>query len=302
MTNKKVQLACQSTVQQLSTESILPVRRIVSGTRKSLKYRRIAASINEVGVIEPLVVYPQDNNGTYLLLDGHVRLDILKEFGEQKVACLIALDDEPFTYNHKVNRLSAIQEHFMVMKAVKNGVSEQAIAAALNVDVSKIREKKNLLTGICPEVVGLFKGKPVRGGALRQLRKAKPMRQIEMAELMCASSNFSLAYVKCLIAATPQDQLIESEQAKDIDGLSADDIARMEREMESISGDFKQIEETHGRNVLNLVIAVGYLKSLLDNARVVRYLATNYSELLTEFQKTIDSRSFNDAQPMDEQD
>ena len=47
----------------------------------------------------------------------------------------------------------------------------------------------------------------------------------------------------------------------------------MEREMESLSKDFKKIEEIHGKNVLNLVIVVGYLKRLLDNVRVVRYMA-----------------------------
>lgn len=295
-TNTHVKLACEPSIKQIRIEEILPLRKIAPGTRSSLKYRRIAASIREVGIIEPIVVYPQKNgDGGYMLLDGHIRLDILKETGQQSVDCLIALDDEAFTYNHKVNRLSAIQEHFMLVQAVKNGVSEQAIAAALDVDVAKIREKQNLLVGICPEAVQLLKGKRATAGTLRQLRKAKPMRQIEMAELMCASNNFSVAYAKCLIAATPQDQLVESEQTKEMDGLSPADLARMEREMEAISGDFRQIEETHGRNVLHLVIVAGYLKKLLDNARLVRYLAGNYAELLTEFQKVAESRTLSDT-------
>ena len=62
-------------------------------------------------------------------------------------------------------------------------------------------------------------------------------------------------------------------------------MARMEREMDAISRDFRQIEETYGRNVLHLVVVAGYLKRLLDNARVVRYLAGNYAEVLTEFRK-----------------
>jgi len=296
MTTNRVKFACQPTFKQIGIEKLLLLRKIAPGTRSSVKYRRIAASIREVGIIEPLVVYPQKNgNGGYMLLDGHMRLDILKEAGQQSVDCLIALDDESFTYNHKVNRLSAIQEHFMLIQAVKSGVSEQSIAAALDVDVAKIREKKNLLVGICSEAVQLLRGKPATAGSLRQLRKAKPMRQIEMAELMCASNNFSVGYGKCLIAATPQDQLIEAEHAKEVDGLLPADIARMEREMEAISGDFKQIEETHGKNVLNLVIAVGYLKKLLDNARIVRYLAGNYPELLAEFQKTSESRTLMEA-------
>lgn len=295
-TNTPVRLACEPVVKQIAIDNILPMRRVVPATRSSVKYRQIAASIREVGIIEPLIVHPQKGGDqTYMLLDGHLRLDVLQEAGIQVVDCLIALDDEAFTYNHKVNRLSSIQEHFMLMQAVKNGVSEHAIAAALDVDISKIREKKNLLAGICPEAVQLLRVKTVPADTLRQLRKVQPMRQIEMAELMCATSNFSVGYAKCLIAATPQAQLVKSEQAKDVDGLSPADMARMEREMEAISGDFKQIEESHGKTVLNLVIVVGYLKKLLDNARVVRYLAARCPEILTEFQKTAESRSLTDV-------
>lgn len=294
-TNGHIRLGCKPAIYQLEIECISPLRRIAPETRASGKYRRIVASIREVGIIEPLVVFPQkESTGQYILLDGHIRLDILKEEKEKIVDCLIALDDEAFTYNHKVNQLSAIQEHFMIMQAIKNGVSEEAIAAALNVNTSKIREKRNLLVGICPEAVQLLKGKRANAGSLRELRKVKPMRQIEMAELMRASNNFSVGYSKCLIAATPRDQLIESEQVKEVEGLSPADIARMEREMEALSGDFKEIEECHGKNVLNLVIVVGYLKKLLDNARVVRYLAGNYPEVLCELQKTVETRSLTD--------
>src|SRR5439155_8955357 len=114
-------------------------------------------------------------------------------------------DDEGFTYNHKVNRLSAIQEHFMILRAVKNGVSEERIARSLDVDVASIRRKRDLLDGICPEAVQLLRDKRVTGNALRELRKVRPMRQIEVAELMCATGNCSVGYARCLAAATPAE-------------------------------------------------------------------------------------------------
>jgi hypothetical protein len=48
----------------------------------------------------------------------------------------------------------------------------------------------------------------------------------------------------------------------------------MEREMENLSHDLRSVENSHGRNVLNLVLVVGYLKKLLENVRVVRYLVS----------------------------
>lgn len=79
--------------------------------------------------------------------------------------------------------------------------------------------------------------------------------------------------------------------AKLVSGLSPEGMARMEREMEGIGRDFRQIEETHGRNVLNLVICVGYLRKLIDNARVVRYLSQNHGDILSEFQQIVETTS-----------
>jgi len=243
-------------------------------------------------LIEPLVVYRElQPNGQYLLLDGHLRLDILKTMKETEVPCLLSHDDEAYTYNHKVNRLSAIQEHFMILRAIENGVPEKRIATSLNVDIECIRRKADLLDGICPEVAVLLKDKKTTAGAFREIKRVKPMRQIEISELMVSSHNYSVDYAKCLIAATPPDQLIDADRPKDANGLTADEMARMEREMETLGREFRLIEETHGQNTLNLVVAVAYLKKLLDNARVVRHLSQNYPELLTEFQKLVETKS-----------
>jgi hypothetical protein len=39
------------------------------------------------------------------------------------------------------------------------------------------------------------------------------------------------------------------------------------------------------RPEVNLVLAKGYLRKLLGNARVLRYLAQHHQEILTEFQR-----------------
>ena len=287
----RIRFACNTRIILVPLDSILPVKKLLPGIKKSAKYRRIAAAVREVGIVEPLVVYPQKNGVMqYILLDGHIRLEILKEIRQEKVKCLVALDDEGFTYNHKVNPLSAIQEHFMIMEAIRHGVSEERIAKTLDVDVAAIRRKRDLLDGICPEAVQLLKEKRASSGAFREMRKVRPMRQIEMAELMVASNSFSARYARCLLAATSQDQLLEPDKPKDIRGLSPEDMSRMEREMENLSQDLRLIEESHGRNVLNLVLVVGYLKSLMDNARVVRYMSQHCREILTEFQKIIETK------------
>lgn len=291
-----VRLACGSEVVEVPIDRILPTRRLADAVKKTVKFKCIEASIRELGLIEPLVVFPAPKvEGQFLLLDGHVRLLILKALGAAAAGCLVAADDEGFTYNHKVNRLSAIQEHFMILRATKNGVSEERIARSLNVDVASIGQKRELLDGICPEAVQLLRDRRTTGNGLRELRKVRPMRQIEIAELMCAADNFTVGYVKCLVATTPADQLVDGDRGKEVRGLSPEDVARMEREMESHAAEFKLIEESHGRNALNLVLVVGYLRKFTDNARVTRYLSQRYPEILTEFQKLVESRSLGDG-------
>ena len=53
--------------------------------RRTRKYAQIIASVREIGMVEPLVVAidPQ-TPGKYLVLDGHLRLEVLKELGEQE--------------------------------------------------------------------------------------------------------------------------------------------------------------------------------------------------------------------------
>src|SRR5262249_30900391 len=146
-----VRLACRPEVVELPLEKILPMRRFDAGLRKTAKYKCIAASVRELGLIEPLVVYPQEESGgCCILLDGHVRLIVVKELGAAAAKCLVSADDEGFTSNHKVNRLSAIQEHFMILRAIRSGVSEERIATSLDVHVAPLPHKRDLLHRICP--------------------------------------------------------------------------------------------------------------------------------------------------------
>ena len=97
--------------------SILPSRRIPEPVVKSRKFKQIRTSIEEVGLIEPLSVTPADqSSGQHVLLDGHLRLLAIQDLGHERAPCLVATDDESYTYNNRVNRLSTIQEHYMVKR------------------------------------------------------------------------------------------------------------------------------------------------------------------------------------------
>jgi ParB-like chromosome segregation protein Spo0J len=281
----ELKIAFETSSLRIPLSQIQPLREVSDRVRKSVKYSQIAASIKEVGIIEPpVVVRDRDDPELFHLLDGHLRVEISKEQGIKAVVCLVATDDEAFTYNKRVNRLAIIQEHKMIMTAIQKGVPEERLARALNVNISSIRSRRRLLEGICPEAADLLRDKHVPINSFHELRKLKPMRQIEAADLMVAMNRYTISYARSLVAATPDSQLVEKKQKK-VKGLTPEQIARMETESANLQREFKMIEQDYGADHLDLVLAVGYIGRLLGNAKLVRYLAQYQPEILAEFQK-----------------
>jgi ParB-like chromosome segregation protein Spo0J len=254
---------------RLPLENILPIRHVKDPEQRVHRYRAIVASLKEVGLVEPLVVHLQNEvPGKYLLLDGHLRLFALKELGQTSADCIIANDDECFTYNVRVSRLPPIQEHKMIARAVRNGVKPERIAAALNVPVRIIVASIRLLDGVHEEAADLLKDKNISAKAVRLLKRVSAIRQIEIAELMVSANNFSTGYTEALVLGTHKDQLLNPTESKKKAGISPEEIARMEQEMESLERDLKGVEETYGENMLVLTVARGYIKKLLENPKV----------------------------------
>lgn len=162
----------------IQIERLLPMKVVVADERKNATFRRVLAAIRELKLIEPVMVYPQGagKNPNYSILDGNTRFEAMKKLGYTTIPCLIATEDEAYTYNHKVSVVPPIQEHKMIMKAIESGVSEERIAKALDVDVQNIRLKRDLLNGICPEAIEILKNKFPGRETFREMRKVKPMR------------------------------------------------------------------------------------------------------------------------------
>ncbi|WP_200835030.1 ParB/RepB/Spo0J family partition protein [Phyllobacterium salinisoli] len=225
---------------------ILPTRPLPAGLKHSPKFKTILASIQEVGIIESLAVFPEKGrkrDEKNILLDGHLRFECLKILGATHAVCLLSNDDEGFTFNRQVNRLSAVQEHRMIMQAIAKKVPPERIAKALNVNVEHIRERQRMLDGIAPEVVELLKDRLAARSVFSILRKMKPMRQIEAAEMMIAANRFTMTYAAMILSATRPEFLLEPKKPIE---ASVEDIARMEREMEKLYQDYRTVQDTLG--------------------------------------------------------
>ena len=87
-----------------------------------------------------------------------------------------------------------------------------------------------------------------------------------------------------MVLGTPQHQLVNPDEPKKKAGMSQEDIARMESEMESLERDLKAVTDNYTENMFTLQTAQTYVKSLLKNAKVVRYLNANHAEIYSEFE------------------
>ena len=292
----RVKLAFEAQGIMIPLAALLPSRPVRAQDRTSRKYAAILSSIREVGVIEPPVVYPLGGGKAgaprqYLLLDGHLRVEGLRELGHVEVWCLISTDDEAYTYNHRVNRIPPIHEHFMILRALERGVKEERIARALNVDPARIRSRRNMLRGICPEAVALLVNTPTAAATFQHLRAVKPERQVDIAEMMNQAGSYIGPYCQALVAATPEHQLVRARKPTGRLIIKPAELARMQREVETLQRDLQRHEEDYGRNFLRLMGVRGYLAKLLSNERVARFLATRHADLSEGFRQIVESTS-----------
>lgn len=286
---QEVNIAFQLTPLYLKPSQLLLSKTILKSTVYTKKYGQIKASIKDIGIIEPLVVSSANSKAQYILLDGHIRFEILKELGYTLIPCLLSSDDENYTYNKKINRLATIQEHFMIRRAIDQGVNEERLATALNIDIRAIRTKMNLLNGICPEVIELLKNREISPNIFPLLRKMKPLRQIECAELMLSLNNITVPYAKALLMTTEPSMLKEpTKKIKKMDN-SFEAIKKIENDRANLHVQFKILEQNYAQDTLNLVLATGYLKKLLLNNNIKNYLIKNHPEIYTEFEAIINA-------------
>jgi hypothetical protein len=105
------------------------------------------------------------------------------------------------------------------------------------------------------------------------------------------TNSYSKAYAEALILATPKDQLAHSVKPKKPKGLSAENRAKMEQEMEMLQRDLKAVEKGYGQNVLSLTVARSFIRKLLENPEIKHFLNAQYADVLNEFTALVELES-----------
>jgi len=119
--------------------------------------RSLAASIQEKGLLQPIVV--SERNGTFVIVAGHRRKRACEICGLDRVPALVLKDvgDKDLMLIAAAENLvrvdlSVIEEAKSYYDMTKNGISVKEIAATLGVLETSISRKKNLL-GLSDEIL-----------------------------------------------------------------------------------------------------------------------------------------------------
>jgi len=249
------------------------------------EYDRIKAGILAVGLIEPFLVFPE--NDYYIILNGHQRYWILLEMGVETVPCIFAPQKEAFTSNRMVNRVSPFQEGRMIKKSLEE-LDEKTIASALGITHLAHRLRTTLLKQLHPSVAAAFDAGTINRACVQELTYVAPKRQEEIVKAMESYRDFTLPFVRSLVLKTPSQA-----RAKNRTGTK-NPWARNEQRKSDLLKKLAETEEKHDfyttlyrQYSINLLKLVIYARQLVNNERIAAYLRESYADILATFQEII---------------
>lgn len=249
------------------------------------EYDRIVASVKAVGLIEPLVIFPEGDD--YVILDGAQRYKALVELGIDTVPCIVAKQREAFTSNRMVNRVSPIQEHRMIEKSLGE-VDEATIAEALGISQLSHRLRKTLLKQLHPDVAVAFDDGRIARACARELTNVKPPRQKEILAAMESYKDYSTTFARTLVVKTPTHQR-ENRGRKhnpwDKTTQRKNDLLKKLSEAEQKHDFYSQLYRQYTVDLLRLAI---YARSLLTNPRVREHLDCHHAEVVARLSAIIE--------------
>ena len=80
------------------------------------------------------------------------------------------------------------------------------------------------------------------------------------------------------------------------------EIVKLEKEMSQVQRKYKDAEANYGSDLLNLVVARGYLSKLISTPTVKDYLTQNHPDILDTFELVVNTVSMDEAVSAEDQD
>lgn len=261
----------------------IPIVKLIPLRKRTINkknYAKLLANIKAVGLIEPLCVCQEQEQ--YFIVDGYLRYTVLLELGIETVPCLLLPSRDLYTPNRQVNHLSSVQEVKMLRKALEK-LDEATIAQAFGIESLHLRLHTTLYRELHPLAVAeLEKGRLLQSVA-REIAYAMPKRQVEIIKLMQDSGDWSLAFAKVQVLATPPNLRSKKrtnnpwQRGQNIKHDLVKKLAEVEKHYDFYSALYRQ----YVGDLLKLAI---YVRQIASRAELRDYLAKHHAQDLSFFE------------------
>ncbi|RKF36719.1 plasmid partitioning protein RepB C-terminal domain-containing protein [Paraburkholderia fungorum] len=301
LTGQPLRAAFERQPIMLQLDALVSSRPLPHNVISSRKFLQILASIAAVGLVEPVFVARiADDEGRFRILDGRLRVEAVRRLNSTEVLCLVATDDEAYTYNKHIGRLTSAQDARMIAKAIERGVARERIATVLGIDINTVKRRAELLDGISGEAATLLADKACPATTFNALKRMKPLRQLQAVELMCGQGNFTSAFARAIVAATPPEQLEQSSGTRrKSENEVMTQLAKLERELATLQDTVAQTDERYGIEHLHLAVSAAYVATLVNNEHVSCWLNERHPDFAAQFEAiskdTRDARSVSNS-------
>src|ERR1035437_7970314 len=247
-------------------------------------YDKILASIKAIGLLEPLIVYPDGED--YVILDGAQRYRALLELGVEVVPCILGKRRETFTSDRMVNQVSPIQESRMIEKSLTE-LDEQTISSTLGLVRINHRLKKLLLQQLHPDVALAFDQGKLGRMCAQELTYVKPQLQKDVLTAMDGYKDYSVAFARTMNLKTPpalRDTRKRKHDPWDKTAQKKNDLLKQLSQAEEKHDFYSRLYKQYTIDLLRLAI---YARSLLTNNRIRAYLDQHQSAIAARFEAVI---------------
>jgi ParB family chromosome partitioning protein len=248
-------------------------------TKTHKGFIRIRSSIQALGLIEPLSVYPEGD--AYVILDGYLRFRACQELQIATVPCMVYKDKEAYTFNRMVNRLSGYQEMRMLRKSLET-LDEQTIADVFGMRTIRHRLAPKLLEQLHPKTAAAFEADLLGRIAAVEMSCVKPERQAEMLAEMKRVNDYSPTFVRALILKTPPELRKPNRNPRkpwSEEKTKRRDLVRRLEEAEKQHDFYTGLYRQYSADLLKMAL---YVRKVITTPDIATYLKDHHEATLTE--------------------
>lgn len=265
-------------------ELLVPLKEREINFKKHRGYKRIKSTIQMVGLLDPLCVYPE--NGYYIIVDGYLRYMILQELGVRMIPCQIQQNKEAYTYNKMVNNLSTVQQSRMLRQSLGT-LDKNTIEKTFGIKSLNYRLATTILKQLHPDVIKAVDKEIITRRSAAELTNVNQERQQQILKEMNRTKDFSISFARALVIKTPPEMRSRNRKKKKPWIHESEKTKQLVEKLEETEKRYNFYTILYRQYTTDLLILCTYTRTLITSEIIRSHLESNFPELLERFQMIV---------------